>query len=343
MTTARGIGSIGGTAGARRAGAVLSLLGALAASVLGAAPAPAADVKWDMPTPYVDANFRTQTVRWFVDEVRKATNGRFEITVYDNASLFPMPEIKGAVQSGQVNIGEFLLSVYGHEDPLFECDGIPFLASGLDAAWRLYQAQKPFLERRLANQKLRLLYSVPGPGQGFYTRAPIAHLSDFRGVKFRAISPVSQRLASLLGAQPVSVPAVGVRQAFASGEVNAMLGSWTFGADTAAWEYARYYYPTDAMHLRDAVIVNDRAFRRLPSELQAALLDAGARAESRGWDQARKNSVETKRVFIEQGLKVIEPSAEMMAEFRAIGRTMMEEWVKRAGPDGEAIAQALIR
>jgi TRAP-type C4-dicarboxylate transport system substrate-binding protein len=254
-----------------------------------------------------------------------------------------MPEIKGAVQTGQVNIGEFLLSVYGHEDPLFECDGIPFLASGLDAAWRLYQVQKPFLERRLAAQKLRLLYSVPGPGQGFYTRVPIAHLSDFRGVKFRAISPVSQRLASLLGAQPVSVPAVGVRQAFASGEVNAMLGSWTFGVDTAAWDYARYYYPTDAMHLRDAVIVNERAFRRLPADLQTALIDIGARAESRGWDQARKNAMETRRVFLEHGLKVVEPSAEMMAEFRAIGRKMMDEWVKRAGPDGDAIAQALER
>ncbi|MBV8166776.1 MAG: TRAP transporter substrate-binding protein, partial [Alphaproteobacteria bacterium] len=325
--------------GSRLAAALIAPLLLLASALAG--PVLAADAKWDMPTPYVDGNFRTQTVRWFVDEVRKATNGRLEITVYDNASLFPMPEIKGAVQSGQVNIGEFLLSAYGHEDPIFECDGIPFLASGLDAAWRLYQAQKPFLERRLQAQKLHLLYSVPGPGQGFYTRTPISHLSDFRGIKFRAISPVSQRLASLLGAQPVSIPAVSVRQAFASGEVNAMLGSWTFGTDTSAWDYARYYYPTDAMHLRDAVIVNERAFRRLASDIQSALVEVGARAEQRGWDQARQNGVETKRVFVEHGLKVIEPSAEMMAEFRTIGRIMMDEWVKRAGPDGEAIARAL--
>src|SRR5215468_8681555 len=58
VTRARGIGSIGGTAGARRAGPALLLLAVLA--LLFVAPARAADVKWDMPTPYVDGNFRTQ-------------------------------------------------------------------------------------------------------------------------------------------------------------------------------------------------------------------------------------------------------------------------------------------
>jgi TRAP-type C4-dicarboxylate transport system substrate-binding protein len=316
----------------------------VAAGALGLAAAPApAETRWDMPTPYVDANFRTQTVRWFTDEIRKATGGRLEITVYDNASLIPMPEIKGAVQTGQVNIGEFLLAAYGHEDPIFEADSIPFLASGLDEAWRLYQVQKPYLDKRLQAQKLRLLYSVPGPGQGFYTRSPIARLSDFRGVRFRAASPTTQRLAQLLGAEPVSVQVVGVRQAFASGEVTAMLASSSLGVDTSAWDYARYFYPTNAMHPRDAVIVNERAFRRLAADVQAAVLEAAQRAEARGWDLARQNAVETQRTYAEHGLKVVEPSAEMMAEFRAVGRTMIADWITRAGPDGAAIARALDR
>jgi TRAP-type C4-dicarboxylate transport system substrate-binding protein len=254
-----------------------------------------------------------------------------------------MPEIKGAVQTGQVNIGEFLLAAYGYEDPIFEADSIPFLASGLIEARRLYDVQKPYLERRLQAQKLRLLYSVPGPGQGFYCRTPIAGLGDFRGVKFRVVGPISRRLATLLGAEPVAVQTVGVRQAFASGEVTAMLGSSSFGVDTLAWEYARYYYPTEAMHPRDAVIVNERAFRRLPADIQAMMLEIAARAETRGWEMAHQNAVETKRRFAEHGLKVVEPTPVMMAEFRAVGRAMMDEWVKRAGTDGEAIAKALER
>jgi TRAP-type C4-dicarboxylate transport system substrate-binding protein len=321
-------------AAARCVGVAVGLL-ALAAAEARAEP------KWDMPTPYTDGNFRTQNVRWFADELRKASGGKIDITVYDNASLFPMPEIKGAVQSGQVNIGEFLLSAYGHEDAIFEADGIPFLASGFEEAWKLYQIQKPFLEKRLQPQKLRLLYSVPGPGLGLYSRVPIARLSDFKGVKFRATSQTAQRLAILLGAVPVVVQASGVRQAFASGEVEAMLASSTLGFDTTAWEYAKYYYPTNAMHLRDAVIVNERAFRRLPSELQTVIVEVAGRAEARGWQMARQNAIDTKRNFAARGLKVVEPSPEMMSEFRALGRVMIDEWVKRAGPDGEAITKAL--
>ena len=325
------------------AASIRTLAGWLIAGLaLAAAPA-AAQIRWDMPTPYVDGNFRTQNVRWFVDELRKASNGRLDITVYDNASLFPMPEIKGAVQSGQVNVGEFLLAAYGPEDPIFEADAIPFLASGLAEARRLYEVQKPYLEKRLQAQRLRLLYSVPGPGQGFYCRTPIARLGDFRGVKFRALSPINQRLATLIGAEPVAVPRLGVRQAFASGEVTAMLASSSFGVDTSAWDYVRYYYPTEAMHPRDAVIVNERAFKRLPADIQTAMLELAASAETRGWEMARQNALDTQRLFAEHGLKVVEPSPEMMTEFRAVGRIMMDEWVKRAGPDGEAIAKALER
>src|SRR5271155_3967293 len=105
-------------------------LSSILALALPAAPA-SAQTRWDMPTPYVDGNFRTQNVRWFTDELREASNGRLHITDYDNASLFPMPERKGAVQSGRVNIVDFLLSAYGHEDPIFEAGPIPFLAAGL--------------------------------------------------------------------------------------------------------------------------------------------------------------------------------------------------------------------
>jgi TRAP-type C4-dicarboxylate transport system substrate-binding protein len=49
--------------------------------------------------------------------------------VHPNASLFKAPEIKRAVQSGQAQIGEILISGYSNEDPLFGLDSVPFLAT----------------------------------------------------------------------------------------------------------------------------------------------------------------------------------------------------------------------
>lgn len=300
-----------------------------------------AQEKWDLPTAYPDGNFHTQNIRWFADEVKKATGGKIDFTIHSNASLFKMPEIKRAISTGQVNVGEFLLNNFGNEDAMYEADTIPFLAAGYDAAWKLYQAQKPFLEKRLQAQNMRLLYSVAWPGQGVYSKTPMAALTDFKGTKFRAYSPTTARLAELLGAIPTTVQSAEVPQAFATGVVNAMITSSATGADTKAWEYAKFYYDTAAMHPRNAVVVNERAFRRLPQDVQAAILDIAGKAEKRGWDLSKENTKSTMQTLEQNGMTVGAPPAQMMADFRKVGDTMVQEWVKKTGPDGEAIVKAM--
>ena len=48
-------------------------------------------VKWDLPAGYADNNFHTQNLRWFADEVKKATKGDVEIVIHANASLYKLP------------------------------------------------------------------------------------------------------------------------------------------------------------------------------------------------------------------------------------------------------------
>jgi TRAP-type C4-dicarboxylate transport system substrate-binding protein len=307
---------------------------------LAALPASAAD-KWDMATAYPDGNFHTQNIRWFADEVKKATGNRLEIVVHSGASLFKLPEIKRAVQTGQVNIAEFLFSAYGNEDPIFEADGIPFLATGYDAAWKLYQAQKPLLEKKLGSQNIRLLYSVAWPGAGVYSKTPMTRLSDYKGVKFRAYSAATARLAELVGAVPVTIQQVEVPQAFATGMAHAMITSPATGADTRAWEYVKYYYETSAIHARNGVVVNERAFRRLPEDVRRAVLEVAGRAETRGWEMSKKVTDDAHKLLAANGMVVAPPPPELMQEFQAVGRQMIQEWAKKVGPDGEVLVKAM--
>ncbi len=300
-----------------------------------------ADEKWDMPTPYPDGNFHTQNIRWFIDELKKATGGKLDVVVHSGASLFKMPEIKRAVQTGQVNIGEFLLSAYGNEDAIYEADGVPFLAVGYDQAWKLYQLQKPMLEKRLSAQGVRLLYSVAWPGQGIYSKIPMIRLSDFHGVKLRAYNAATTRLAELVKAQAVTIQQSEAPHAFATGVVQAMITSSATGADTKAWEYAKHYYDANAMHPRNAVVVNERAFRRLPADAQASILGLAAKAEARGWEMSKQTTIDARKLLAQHGMTVDPPPPALMADFKAIGATMIGEWVKRAGADGETLAKGL--
>jgi TRAP-type C4-dicarboxylate transport system substrate-binding protein len=79
------------------------------------AQAQAQNLKWNMPTPYADGSFHTKNTRLFADEIRQASGGRIDITVNANGALFKMPEIKRAVQTGQVPIAETNLPAYGNE------------------------------------------------------------------------------------------------------------------------------------------------------------------------------------------------------------------------------------
>jgi TRAP-type transport system periplasmic protein len=308
-----------------------------ATAVFGAAQA---QTKWDMPTPYSDGEFHTRNVRAFVEDVKKATNGALDITVHSNASLIKHPDILRAVSTGQVNIGEILLSQFGNEDPVFEADSLPFVATGYDNAMKFYRAQKPILEKKLEGRGLKLLYSVAWPGQGIYTREPLKSVADLKGTKFRTYSPMTARLAELLGASPTVIQVPEVPQMFATGAVHAMITSSATGTSTKAWEFVKNYYNTSAFHPKNAVIVNARGFSRLPAAQQKALTDAAAAAEKRGWDMSKERERDANATLAKNGMTVHEPDAAMRAAFQKVGDQILDEWLKKAGAEGEAIIKA---
>jgi TRAP-type transport system periplasmic protein len=311
------------------------LIAAGAACLL--ATAAHAQTKWDMPTPYSDGEFHTRNVKVFVEDVQKASGGRLELVVHSNGSLIKHPDMLRAVSTGQVNIAEFLLGQFGNEEPVFNADNVPFLAAGYDAAWKLYEAQKPLLEKKLEGRGLKLLYSVAWPGQGIYTKEPLKSIDDLKGTKFRTYSPLTARLAELLGASPTVIQVPEVPQMFATGAVHAMITSSATGTSTKAWEFVKNYYNTSAMHPKNVVVANQRAYARLPKEQQQALAQAGAAAEKRGWEMSKAREREANETLAKNGMTVRDPDAGMKSAFARIGQQMAQEWEKAAGADGQEI------
>jgi TRAP-type C4-dicarboxylate transport system substrate-binding protein len=316
----------------------IQLLAAIAALAVGSTAL--AQTKWDMPTPYPPTNFHTENVMQFASDVEKATGGKLKIQVHAGASLFKAPEIKRAVQGGQAQIGEILISGYSNEDPLFGVDSVPFLATSYAEAAKLWQASRKPIEERFAKQGMKVLYAVPWPPQGIYTSKPLASIADMKGLKMRTYNPYTSRIAELAGAQPVTIQAAELAQAFATGAVNANITSGATGYDTKAWEVVKNYYDTQAWIPKNIVFVNQKAFDALDKASQDAVMKAAAEAEKRGW----KVSEDKAKWYLEQlksnGMNVAAPPAQLKADFQKIGATMTEEWLKNAGADGKAVVDA---
>jgi TRAP-type C4-dicarboxylate transport system substrate-binding protein len=313
---------------------------AAAGAVALAAGAAQAQTKWDMPTPYPEGEFHTVNIKTFVEDVKKATGGQLDITVHSNQSLIKHPDSMRAVSTGQVHIAEFLLGQFGNEEPLFNADNIPFLAAGYDNAWKLYQAQKAVLEKKLQGRGLKLLYSVAWPGQGLYTKNPLKTVDDLKGQKIRTYSPTTARLFELLGASPTVIQASEIPQAFATGTISGMITSSATGSSSKAWEFVKNYYTTSAMHPKNVVVVNTRSFERLPDAQKKALVGAAGPAEKRGWELSRKRESDANKLLADNGMTLHKPDAAMMEAYNKVGETMLAEWLKTVGADGEAVVKA---
>ncbi len=316
-----------------------SLCTALALSAMTLAAAQA-QTKWDLPAAYAAANFHTVNLTEFANDVDKATGGKLKITVHANASLFKAPEIKRAVQGGQAQIGEILLVNFQNEWQVFGADGLPFLADSYDEAAKLWRIQKPLLEKKLGEQGMMVLYAVPWPPQGLYSKKPLTSAADLKGIKWRAYSPATSRIAELVGAQPVTVQAAEVSQAFATGVTESMMSSGSTGWDAKLHEHVKYWYDLQAWLPKNAVIVNRAAFTALDKPTQDALMKAAADAETRGWAASRRANTESLDKLKGGGMQILPPPAALASDMKGVGEKLLKEWIEKAGPEGQAVVDA---
>ncbi len=299
-----------------------------------------AQTKWDLPTGYAVGSFQTENVQQFANEVDKATGGKLKIVLHANGSLFKANEIKRAVQTGQTQAGEFILSGASNENPLYGVDSIPFLATSYADAKRLYAASRPTLEKLLAQQGMKLLFSVPWPGQSLYSTKPINGPDDLRGSKMRAYNPATSRIAQLLKAQPTTIQLAELGQALATGAVDNFLTSSASGIEYKLHEQVKYFYPVNAWLPRNATVVNLKAFEALDKATQEVILKAASTAESRGWAMSEQKDKEYMQELAAKGMKIAPVPQAVNRDLRGVGETMTAEWLKTAGADGKQIIDA---
>jgi TRAP-type C4-dicarboxylate transport system substrate-binding protein len=311
-----------------------------AALALALAGQAGAQTKWDLPAAYPASNFHSENLVQFANDVDKLSGGKLKIQVHANASLFKAPEIKRAVQGGQAQIGEILLVNFQNEWQIYGADGLPFLADSYDDAMKLWRVQKPMLEKKLGEQGMMVLYAVAWPPQGIYTKRTLNSAADMKGLKWRAYSPATARIAELVGAVPVTVQAAELSQAMATGVVDSYMSSGSTGFDSKTYEHIKNWYDTQAWLPKNAVIVNKAAFDALDAPTKQALLKAAQDAETRGWAASRKANTETLEKLKANGMQILQPGPQLKTDMKKVGDTMLKEWLEKAGPEGQQLVDA---
>jgi TRAP-type C4-dicarboxylate transport system substrate-binding protein len=303
---------------------------------IGLAQATKAEV-WDMPLAYSGSNFHSVTAAEFGRCVTTGTGGEIEIVTHPSGSLIKGADIKRAVQTGQVPIGERLLSGHQNENAIFGFDSVPFLATSFDDADRLWEAAKPSIEKTLADQNLTLLYAVPWPPQGLYFKREINSVADMEGIKFRSYNNTTTRLAELTGMLPVVIEAAEISQAFATGVVESMVSSGATGYDRKIWESLTHFYEVDSWLPRNYVMVNTDSWNGASEANKNVILGCAELAEYAGTWRSKEYTGFTLAGLRAGGMTVQPAGAKLKGELEDIGETMTNDWLSAAGAEGQAI------
>lgn len=304
---------------------------AILLAALCAATVTHAQTSWKLATGYRTESFHTANISQFAREVVAATNGQLTIDVAPNGSLFKLGEIRQAVQDGKVQAGETIMTSMVKEIPIAGADSIPFVVGSYKRAQRLWELQRPGMERDFGQRGLKILYAVPWPPQGLYTTRPVKAMGDFKNVKMRTYNQTTVRLAEMLGATPVDVAMLDVGKAVADGRMDAMITSAVTGVENKVWGPIKHYYEISAWFPKNIVFVNAKTFEALAPDARSAVLKAATDAEYRGWVASEAVAQTATRELQANGIKVERISSELETDLKRIGERFSREWVRSVG------------
>lgn len=296
-----------------------------------------AQTTWTLATGYRAESFHTENLAQFGSELEAATGGQLKLKLAPNGSLVKLAEIRQAVQDGKIEAGETIMSGLVKDMPLAGADSVPFVVGTYPNAQRLWQLQRPGIERQFEQRGLKVLYAVPWPPQGLFSTRPLNTAADFKGVKMRTYNQTTVRIAEMLGAVPVDVAMVDVGRAVSEGRMQTMITSAVTGVENKVWGPIKYYYEINAWFPKNIVFVNASSFERLSPSVRSAVVVAARAAERRGWLASEAVAHSSTKTLLAQGIKIERLSPDLETEIKRMGERFSREWVRAVGNDANAV------
>ena len=149
---------------------------------------------------------------------------------------------------------------------------------------------------------MKLLFSVPWPGQSLYSNKPIQAPSDFAGTKMRAYNPCIDAHCAV--AQGAAGDDSVVRAGPGPGDQHGQQLPHLVGQrrNSKLYEQVRYFYTVNAWLPRNATVVNQKAFDALDKPTQEAGDEGRGAAEKRGWETSERSDKEYLKELAAKGM-----------------------------------------
>jgi len=214
----------------------------------------------------------------FAEEVKKASKGRLEITVFDSGTLFGSKDWLGAVSAGSVEFGASFMSTAETMSRDLSAAVVPFAFGDYNSIHRFFSENKVGEAVMSAFEKkvgVKEIFFVANGHFTIWSAKPIHSLDDLKGFKARTTSPALSNYLKALGMNPIALPSEEVYQALQSGMIEAYISNYVGPKSFSYTDFSKVIIePSFGLSL-GLGLVNKRFFDKLPKDLQNVVIKVG--------------------------------------------------------------------
>lgn len=321
-------------------------------ATLAAAPASAADVRWQffggLPTTHAYA----QKIMAGLDRVAERSDGRIEIQYsYYGETPYKQGEALGLIRDGLVQMTEWLPANSVSTYPILAAPELPFVAPAKGDAAALQEATNRAWDSPLVSAALNSVVAEHGARvlaryyyqpMNFWAAKPLAKAADFEGLRIRIFTPESAEFLEQLGAQPMNVAQPEV---YTSLQTNVLDGVVTGSGNVigSKWnEVLNAGYVANMMLVGSRMLVSEEALAELPADLQAILLEEMAAVGAELQAYMPESDKASQADLAAGGMTVTQAGEEDYARFREIAASKVwPDWKERVGEQADAVIQQI--
>lgn len=284
-----------------------------------------------------------QLERW-KKEVEKRTNGKVKIDAFHGGTLLGAKNMMDGVIAGTADIGSLCMAYQPGRFLITNATSLPLGFPNARVASLtlsdLYEKYKP-----KAFSKVKVLCMYTCGTSNIMSKVPVRNLGDLKGLDLRA-SGGAAKILKAWGANQIGMPMSATPEALQKGVVKGLFSSLEVMKDFKFAEICKYVTITDTVIYPFSVVMNMDKWNSLPPDVQKVMDDLIR--EHSEWtgtymDKHVIESIDWSKK--EQGVEVINLSAQEKAKWDALLKPITSGWIKSAnakGIPGDAIVADIL-
>ena len=301
-----------------------------------------AETRWDLSTAWGANNFHAQNAVKFADAVRDATDGSVDITVHVSGEIgVKITEKLSAVENGIVQMADMLLFLQAGEAPFLGVDTLPYLIQGPAEMKTWLEVAGPQYDEIFARHNQKVLYFVPWPSPGVYSKDPIVSADDMAGQRIRAFNATSFDFLKRMGAAPVELPFGELAAAVAAGTVDGAATSTSTGVNSKLYQFTGHFNPLNWSTSPDAVTVNLDAWNALTEQERDTIESLASTMEAEFWAVSAEEDASKTQVLKDNGMTVSLADESLKAKMATAGKAMWDEFFEKV-PEAKSVVDTYI-